>query len=123
HPLPAGGRACARPPGRARALRPALRETLELRREVVPAGPFRLPRRTGKDGLLRRRGRVLERLLHHREEPGRVRVAQPSPELVLFGARAFTAQAAEHGIERMRFALGVEEDLRPFLREFAGDEL
>jgi 3-methyladenine DNA glycosylase/8-oxoguanine DNA glycosylase len=66
---------------------------------------------------------VLERLLHHGEEPVRVRVAQPSPELVLFGARAFTAQAAEHGIERMRFALGVEEDLRPFLREFAGDEL
>jgi 3-methyladenine DNA glycosylase/8-oxoguanine DNA glycosylase len=75
------------------------------------------------DGLVRRRGGVLERLLHHGEDPVVVRVAQSSPELVLFGARAPSTAAAEHGIQRMRFALGVDEDLRPFLREFAGDEL
>jgi 3-methyladenine DNA glycosylase/8-oxoguanine DNA glycosylase len=75
------------------------------------------------DGLVRRRGGVLERLLHHGEDPVVVRVAQSSPELVLFGARAPSTPAAEHGIQRMRFALGVDEDLRPFLREFAGDEL
>ncbi len=82
-----------------------------------------MPRRLGKDGLLRRRGRVLERLLHRGEEPVWVRIVQSSPERVLFGARAYTMLAAEHGIARMRFALGVDEDLRPFLQEFAGDEL
>jgi 3-methyladenine DNA glycosylase/8-oxoguanine DNA glycosylase len=96
---------------------------VELRREVTPASLFRLPRRTGMDGLLRRRGGVLERLLHHEEQPVVVRVAQPAPDVVLFGARAATRTAAAHGIERMRFALGVDDDLRPFLRRFARDPL
>jgi 3-methyladenine DNA glycosylase/8-oxoguanine DNA glycosylase len=76
---------------------------------------------TGMDGLLRHRGGVLERLLHHEGEPVVVRVAQPQPERVLIGARARTRASAEHGIERMRFALGVDEDLRPFLKRFARD--
>ncbi len=96
---------------------------MELRQEVFTTGPFRLPRRTGMDGLLRRRGGVLERLLHHQEEPVLVRVAQPAGDRVLFGARAATRTAAAYGIERMRFALGVDEDLRPFLRRFARDPL
>jgi 3-methyladenine DNA glycosylase/8-oxoguanine DNA glycosylase len=75
------------------------------------------------DGLLRRRGRVLERLLHHGQTPVVVRVAQPSPQLVLFGSRAPTREAAAYGIARMRFALGVDEDLRPFIRRFARDPL
>jgi len=75
------------------------------------------------DGMLRRRGRVLERLLHDGEHPVLVRVAQPAPERVVFGARAASREAARHGIARMRFALGVDEDLRPFLRRFAGDPL
>ena len=96
---------------------------VELREEVAPAGPFRLPRRTGADGLLRRRGGVLERLLHHGEVPVLVRVAQTAPDRVLFGARSPTRAAAAHGIARMRFALGVDEDLRAFLRTFARDPL
>lgn len=96
---------------------------VELREEVAPAGPYRLPRRTGLDGMLRRRGDVLERLLHHEDEPVLVRVAQTAPDRVLFGARAKTRAAAAYGIERMRFALGVDEDLRPFLRTFAEDPL
>ncbi len=96
---------------------------VELREEVTPAGPFRLPGRNGMDGLLRRRGRVLERLLHHGEQPVLVRIAQPSPERVLLGARAQSREAARHGIDRMRFALGVDDDLRPFLRRFAQDPL
>ena len=75
------------------------------------------------DGMLRRRGGVLERLLHLDELPVVVRVAQPAPQRVLFAAWAPTPAAAEYGIERMRFALGVDEDLTPFLRAFAGDEL
>lgn len=98
-------------------------ELVELRREVTPASVFRLPRRNGMDGMLRRRGDVLERLLHHHEEPVLVRVAQSAPDAVLFGAWAPTRAAAEHGIERMRFTLGVDDDLRPFLNEFSRDSL
>jgi 3-methyladenine DNA glycosylase/8-oxoguanine DNA glycosylase len=75
------------------------------------------------DGLLRRRGGVLERLLHQGETPVLVRVAEPSPGRVLLGAWAQSAIAAEHGIERMRFALGVDVDQRPFLRAFSRDPL
>jgi 3-methyladenine DNA glycosylase/8-oxoguanine DNA glycosylase len=96
---------------------------VELRVEVRPAAPFRLPLTGGMDGVLRRRGGVLERLLHHGEKPVHVRVAQTGPHAVLFGARSHTAEAAQHGIERMRFALGVDDDLSAFHREFADDPL
>jgi 3-methyladenine DNA glycosylase/8-oxoguanine DNA glycosylase len=75
------------------------------------------------DGVLRRKGDVLERLLHHDREPVVVRVVQTASDRVLFGARARTRAAAAHGIERMRFALGVDDDLRGFQREFARDPL
>ncbi len=91
--------------------------------EVRPAWPFRLPPHGGMDGVLRHRGGVLERLLHHGEEPVVVRVAQSAPDRVRFGASAPSAEAAEHGIERMRFALGVDEDLRAFHTRFARDPL
>jgi 3-methyladenine DNA glycosylase/8-oxoguanine DNA glycosylase len=73
--------------------------------------------------MLRRRGGVLERLLHDGELPVLVRVAQPAGDRVLISAQAPTPAAARHGIERMRFALGLDEDLRPFLRAFARDPL
>ena len=74
------------------------------------------------DGVLRCRGGVLERLLHHEEEePVQVRVAQTRHDSVLFGARSRSPAAARYGIERMRFALGVDEELSPFIDEFAGD--
>ena len=75
------------------------------------------------DGVLRRRGGVLERLLHHQREPVLVRVGQNAPDRVQFAARARTRAAAAHGIERMRFALGVQEDLGAFRRRFASDPL
>jgi 3-methyladenine DNA glycosylase/8-oxoguanine DNA glycosylase len=75
------------------------------------------------DGMLRRRAGVLERLLHHHEEPVLVRVAQPAHDRVLLAAHAPSGQAARYGIERMRFALGVDDDLRPFLRAHARDPL
>ncbi len=52
-----------------------------------------------------------------------VRVAQTAHDQVLFGARAETRAAAAHGIARMRFALGVDEDLSAFRRRFLGDPL
>jgi 3-methyladenine DNA glycosylase/8-oxoguanine DNA glycosylase len=96
---------------------------VELRVEVNPVGAFRLPPGGGGDGLLRRRAGVLERLLHDGEQPVVVRVAQSAPDVVLFGARAASKQAAAYGIRRMRFALGVDDDLRGFLRAFARDPL
>lgn len=75
------------------------------------------------DGVMRRRGGVLERLLHHEDEPVVVRVAQTAHDTVLFGARAQTHEAARYGIVRMRFALGVDDDLRAFHRRFACDPL
>ena len=94
-----------------------------MRTEVRPPWPFRLPAHGGMDGVLRHRGGVLERLLHHGEQPVVVRVAQPSVDRVAFDASAPTGEAAEHGIARMRFALGVDEDLRAFHARFARDPL
>ena len=75
------------------------------------------------DGVLRRRGAVLERLLHHEDEPVLVRVAQTAPDSVLLGARAGSEKGALYGIERMRFALAVDDDLGAFYSEFADDPL
>jgi 3-methyladenine DNA glycosylase/8-oxoguanine DNA glycosylase len=67
---------------------------------------------------------VIERLLHDEGgEPVAVRVAQTTPESVVFGARAMSRKGAEHGIARMRFALGVDDDLREFHRRFNDDPL
>jgi 3-methyladenine DNA glycosylase/8-oxoguanine DNA glycosylase len=96
---------------------------IEVRVEVQPKWVFTLPRRVGLDGLTRARRGVLHRLLHCGEEPVVVRVAQPARDRVLFGAQAATAAAAEWGIERMRTALGVDYDLRPFYERFRDDPL
>lgn len=96
---------------------------LDVRVEVTPPWPFRLPRSSGMDGVLRCRNRVVQRLLHHGEEPVVVRVAQTASDRVLFGAQARSERAAAWGIERMRFALGVDDDLRPFYDRFKDDPL
>jgi 3-methyladenine DNA glycosylase/8-oxoguanine DNA glycosylase len=95
----------------------------ELRLEVVPRSPFRLPAYGGRDGVLRRRGGVLERLLHLDGRPAVVRVAQTGERSVLFGAWAEDRADAEAAIARMRFALGVDDDLRPFYERFRDDPL
>jgi 3-methyladenine DNA glycosylase/8-oxoguanine DNA glycosylase len=67
---------------------------------------------------------VIERLLHDEHgQPVAVRVAQTAPDAVLFGARAPNRRSAEHGIARMRFALGVDDDLREFYARFKRDPL
>jgi 3-methyladenine DNA glycosylase/8-oxoguanine DNA glycosylase len=72
---------------------------------------------------MRRRAGVLERLLHDGDRPVLVRVEQPARDRVVFRARAATPAAAAYGVERMRFALGVDDDLSEFRRRFAGDRL
>ena len=52
-----------------------------------------------------------------------VRVAQPSRDRVVFGAQAGAREAAEWAIERMRLALGVDQDLAPFYERFRFDPL
>ncbi len=96
---------------------------VEVRVEVRPRWVFRLPRRGGLDGLARVRGGVLHRLLHAGEEPVLVRVAQLAPDRVLFGAQAESGELAEWGIERMRNALGIDQDLRGFYDRFRSDPL
>jgi 3-methyladenine DNA glycosylase/8-oxoguanine DNA glycosylase len=96
---------------------------IEVRAEVRPPWPVRLPPSGGMDGVLRVRGGVLHRLVHVGEEPAIVRVAQPAAERVVFGARAGTAEVAAAALERMRFALGVDDDLRPFYERYRDDPL
>jgi 3-methyladenine DNA glycosylase/8-oxoguanine DNA glycosylase len=96
---------------------------LEVRVEVRPPWPFKLSGRVGLDGLAQLRGGVLHRLLHAGHDPVWIRIAQLSPDRVLFGARARDRAAAEWGIERMRFALGIDQDLEPFYERFRFDPL
>lgn len=110
--------------------------------EVRPPSPFRLPAHGGEDGVMRVRGGVASRLLHVEDSPVLVRAWEPARRRVLLRAdpvdpgavappRALPAQplrpagAAElrTAVERMRFALGVDDDLGEFYRRFRRDPL
>jgi 3-methyladenine DNA glycosylase/8-oxoguanine DNA glycosylase len=93
---------------------------IELREEVRPAWPFRLGG-ASMDGLVRRRGAALQRLMRIDGEPVLVGIVQPAPDRVLFAARAASEPAAREGIARMRFATSVDDDLRPFWDRFRSD--
>jgi 3-methyladenine DNA glycosylase/8-oxoguanine DNA glycosylase len=75
------------------------------------------------DGLTRVRGGVLHRLLHIGDQPVLVRAVQLSADRVLFGAQASSEETAQYGIERMRRALGIDQDLREFYERFRSDPL
>jgi len=92
----------------------------EVRVEVRPPWPFRLGGGS-MDGLMRRRGAALQRLLRVGGEPVLVGIVQPAADRVLFAARAPTDSAARAAIARMRFATGVDDDLRPFYDRFRDD--
>jgi DNA-3-methyladenine glycosylase II len=96
---------------------------VEVRTEVQPAWAFRMPVGGTADGVARRRNGVRERLLHLDGQAAVVRVAQTATDRVLFGAQAPDEDAARRAIERMRFALGVDDDLRPFYERFRDDPL
>jgi 3-methyladenine DNA glycosylase/8-oxoguanine DNA glycosylase len=87
----------------------------EIRVEVTPPSPFRLRTRNSMDGLTRVRNGVLHRLLHVEDQPVLVRVAQLSSGNVLFGA------THPEAIQRMRRALWVDLDLKPFHAEYRQD--
>jgi DNA-3-methyladenine glycosylase II len=94
----------------------------ELRVDVRPPWTFRL-RGGSADGLTRRRGASIQRLLHRDGNPVHVAVIQPRPDRVIFGARAGSEPDAMWGIRRLRFATGVDDDLRPFYDAFRDDPI
>jgi 3-methyladenine DNA glycosylase/8-oxoguanine DNA glycosylase len=93
---------------------------------VRPPCPYRLSTRGRADGVMRSSGGVLTRLLHVDGEPVVVHGWQRRS-----GAVAIRAVPAEDGgcspetlekaVTRMRFALAVDDDLRPFYKEFKRD--
>lgn len=87
----------------------------------MPVGPYRMPG-GGADGVLRNRDGLLERLLHVDGEPVVAR-AWAGGGAVRFRAEGQTRDGAAAAVGRMRFALGVDHDLRPFQRAFARDPL
>jgi DNA-3-methyladenine glycosylase II len=93
---------------------------IEHREEVRPPWPFRLGG-ASMDGLLRRRGAALQRLMRIDGEPVLVGIVQPAPDRVVFAARAASEAAARASIARMRFATSVDDDLRPFYDRFRDD--
>ena len=96
---------------------------VEVRRDVRPAWPVRLPG-GGPDGVLRRRREGgIERLLHVEGVPAVVRVGQPARDRVVLVAGADSPDVADEALARMRFALGLDDDLRPFYERFRDDPL
>jgi len=96
--------------------------TAHIRVECEPRWPLRLPP-PGADGVMRVHGGVRERLLHVEEEPVLVRAAQGTSRNIVIGAWARTRGACEVALERMRFALGLDDDLAPFHARFRDDPL
>jgi DNA-3-methyladenine glycosylase II len=92
-----------------------------VERDVVPVGSYRLPG-PGRDGVLVRREGALVRALDAEGETALVR-AWVAGGSVRFRAEAASRVAALAAIERMRFALGTDHDLRPFQRRFGRDPL
>lgn len=105
---------------------------------VRPVAPLRMPRLVGGDLVFRLRGPWLERLLVLDDEAMIVRVregrgefvfaADPVDPALLEGPgsgplREAGEEALAEGIERMRFSLGVDDDLSDFHRSFRNDPI
>jgi 3-methyladenine DNA glycosylase/8-oxoguanine DNA glycosylase len=117
-----------------------------IEERVMPRWPYRLPRSSGGDGVVRSRDNVVERLLHVGHSPVRARAwrtregyvhirAEPiDPASVLHPVvpdetpwpnEIDPAGEAELGIaiERVRFSLAVEDDMGEFFQMFKRDPL
>src|SRR3954471_4306114 len=91
--------------------------------EVRPPWPYRLPRGGGGDAVMRVRRGVVTRFLHVDGRPVVVRVAQRRDGTVAMRAEAERADDRERAVERMRFALGVDDDYREVYEMFRADRL
>jgi len=91
--------------------------------EVRPPWPYRLPASGGGDAVIRVRRGVVTRLLHVEGRPVVVRAAQRRDGTVLLRADGELAEHRGAAIERMRFALGVDQDYRELYERFRSDPL
>jgi DNA-3-methyladenine glycosylase II len=91
--------------------------------EIRPPWPYRLPRGGGGDAVMRVRRGVATRFLHVDGRPVVVRAAQRRDGTVLMRAEAEAAADRERAVERMRFALGVDDDYREVYEQFRADRL
>lgn len=110
--------------------------------EATPASPFRLPRYSSEDRVMRASGGAVSRLLRVGESPVLVRAWEPGGGRVALRAEPVDPEVVAEprlvpspasrpagpaelrlAIERMRFALAVDEDLTPFYRRFSRDPL
>ena len=115
-----------------------------IEERIRPRWPYRLRRSRGQDGVLRSRGGVLERLLHVGPSPVRVRAWQTGEGDVHIRAEGIDPALVEHplpigpgaddatpageaelgiAIERMRFAVAVQEEMGEFYGLFKRDPL
>ena len=112
-------------------------EVIEV--EVRSRYPVRLPRSMGGDGVTRMREGILERMLHvgacpvrlrcwHAREGVRIRAEALEPRLAIHHDDSFECRHAgepelEVAIRRMRFALGLDDDMGEFFSAFKRDPL
>ena len=97
---------------------------LEL--ELRPPSPWRLPAGSSEDRTIRVHGGVATRLLHVDGDPIVVRAWQPARQTAALRAEAVgeaSAEQLEVALERMRFALGIDDELGEFHRRFRRDPL
>jgi DNA-3-methyladenine glycosylase II len=95
---------------------------------VRPPWPYRLPRSGDGDAVMRVRRGVATRLLHVEGDPIVVHAWQRRDGSVSLrasdaGAASASTERLELAIERMRFALGVDDDYRELYDAFRSDRL
>jgi 3-methyladenine DNA glycosylase/8-oxoguanine DNA glycosylase len=93
-----------------------------LERDFRPTGHYRMPG-AGRDGVMRRRGRAIVRAIHHGDECAVVAASACAGGRIRIRATGPSTQSAEFALERMRYALNLDHDLRPFHAEFKRDPL
>jgi DNA-3-methyladenine glycosylase II len=95
--------------------------------EVRPPWPYRLPRGGGGDGTMRVQRGIATRFLHVEGDPVVVRAWQRRDGSVVLRADPAADGVARSGlelaIERMRFALGVDDDYGEFYDSVRSDRL
>jgi 3-methyladenine DNA glycosylase/8-oxoguanine DNA glycosylase len=117
-----------------------------IEERVMPRWPYRLPRSSGGDGIVRSRDNVVERLLHVGHAPVRVRAWRTREGWVHIRAEPIDPAAIQHqivpdgqpgpneippageaelgvAVERVRFSLAVEDDMGDFFQTFKRDPL
>jgi 3-methyladenine DNA glycosylase/8-oxoguanine DNA glycosylase len=117
-----------------------------IEERVMPRWPYRLPRSSGGDSVVRSRDNIVERLLHVGHAPVRARAWRTREGYVHIRAEPIDPTSVQHAIvpegtpppdevppageaelgvaiERTRFSLAVEDDMGEFFQTFKRDPL